>query len=340
MVRNAPEPAQSGQAAGHGRSRRILLGIGLGLAVAIGLGCWLVFLPAWRVGRAIDHYCSSPNQRDRAREAVEILGGPKRASQTLSKYLRLPAFVSRDRRIAVGLLGACGEDAAPELSRVVSDEGESPSVRTTAATAMGSAGGQGVEPLLPLLKSRNRELQTAAAESLGRIGDRRAVVPLIALLQHGDNVREEDEAVRLAAVKALGRLGDSRAVPALIDLLGVTYLPLHRWATVALGQIRDPRAVGPLIAAMKSADKRWGYGGQAESALVRIGEPAVQPLIEALQDKDIRSRAVVALARIGAPAETHLRKALGDDRKNVRDGAQEALMRMPEYHPPREKPRN
>jgi HEAT repeat protein len=55
-------------------------------------------------------------------------------------------------------------------------------------------------------------------------------------------------------------------------------------AAGTLAYTRDPRAVGPLIAALKDTD-----GSVRESAsegLVRIGRPAVEPLIVALKDND------------------------------------------------------
>lgn len=51
-----------------------------------------------------------------------------------------------------------------------------------------------------------------AAEELGRLGDRRAVEPLI------DALGDDDELVRVRAAKALGILGDPRALPPLQKL--------------------------------------------------------------------------------------------------------------------------
>ncbi|MDQ3066880.1 MAG: HEAT repeat domain-containing protein [Actinomycetota bacterium] len=51
-----------------------------------------------------------------------------------------------------------------------------------------------------------------AVRALGKVGDRRAVEPLIALL--------DDRHAQVAATIALGRIGDERAIPALLDGLG------------------------------------------------------------------------------------------------------------------------
>jgi HEAT repeat protein len=82
-------------------------------------------------------------------------------------------------------------------------------------------GGAAVEPLIEALSDENhcrntlyiRSLRAAAAEALGKIGDARAVEPLIGML--GD----EDSDVRYDAAEALGKIGDVRAVEPLIKAL-------------------------------------------------------------------------------------------------------------------------
>jgi predicted NACHT family NTPase len=80
----------------------------------------------------------------------------------------------------------------------------------------------------------------AAAKALGRLGDRRAVEPLIARL--GD----KDSFVRRAAAEALGVLGDRRAVEPLIARLGDEDVWVRRAAEEALRRLGDGRAVEPL----------------------------------------------------------------------------------------------
>lgn len=65
-------------------------------------------------------------------------------------------------------------------------------------------------------KDENYRVRLACADSLGRIGDRFAVAPLI------DVVTDEDEKsvyLRESAVSALGLLGDSRAIEPLVSIL-------------------------------------------------------------------------------------------------------------------------
>ena len=55
-------------------------------------------------------------------------------------------------------------------------------------------------------------VRAAAAAALGKLGDTRAVGPLLDLL------RDEDAQVRASAAGALGPLGDPRALPALREM--------------------------------------------------------------------------------------------------------------------------
>jgi HEAT repeat protein len=78
------------------------------------------------------------------------------------------------------------------------------------------------------------------------------------------------------------------------------------FATVALGNLRDARAVAPLIKRFKTRDKLGllpnTYFRQClTNALAKIGEPAVLPLLDLLQDADssVRTAAARALGKIG-----------------------------------------
>jgi len=60
----------------------------------------------------------------------------------------------------------------------------------------------------------------------------------------------------------------------------------------ALGELRDIRAVGPLIAALKDES----CGCTAANALAKIGKPSVEPLIVTLSDKNLIARRNAAMA--------------------------------------------
>lgn len=101
-------------------------------------------------------------------------------------------------------------------------------------------------------------------------------------------------------------------------------------AADALGEIKDTRAIKPLINAFKEGDVMDFQYGISE-ALVKIGKPAVEPLITALKDSDVnvRKNAVSALGNIkDARAVKPLINALRDSTWAVRTNAGWALSEM------------
>lgn len=111
-----------------------------------------------------------------------------------------------------------------------------------------------------------------------------------------------DRAFRQFAAVVLGKIKDPRAVDPLITALKDADSGVRGKAAVALGKIGDPRAVGPLITALKDADN--SVCTKAAEALVKIGPPAVDPLIATLRDPDggVWERALEVLVRIGPPS--------------------------------------
>jgi hypothetical protein len=123
-------------------------------------------------------------------------------------------------------------------SPTLSDENVSPSeaMRRNAAAALGKLGDtRAVEPLITVLGDKDRDVRRNAVAALGQLGDSRAVEPLITAL------RDEDRDVRRNAATALGKLGDTRAVEPLIKALGDSYYELRlnvAAALAALGQLQ------------------------------------------------------------------------------------------------------
>jgi HEAT repeat protein len=115
-------------------------------------------------------------------------------------------------------------------------------------------------------------IRRMAVEALAGIGDANVVEPIISVLSDGE------KSVCSAAIVKLGIIKDARAIQPLIGILKGSDKDLCKLAAVSLGKIRDPRAIEPLITALKDANIRL----EAKEALVNIGEPAVKPLIDAL----------------------------------------------------------
>lgn len=104
---------------------------------------------------------------------------------------------------------------------------------------------------------------------------------------------------RVAVAIQLGQMGSraAAAVPFLIELFEDTELVTMK---VSIGE--SPSVV---------LESRTSTRNQAVVALGKIGEPAVEPLVAAIEDPDHRVSAFNALGKIGEPAVDELSRLLG-----------------------------
>src|SRR5687767_9338651 len=112
---------------------------------------------------------------------------------------------------------------------------------------------------------------------------------------------DRSEYVRRAAVEQLARLG-AEASDLLLTALSDQAALVREGAALALGDIGEARAIGPLIPCLR--DESQDVQRAAKRALIRIGGSDVRPLLWALKDpdKNVRRSAAEILADIGAPA--------------------------------------
>lgn len=134
--------------------------------------------------------------------------------------------------------------------------------------ALAQFGARAVAPLVSALRDDDPFIRAHAADVLGRIGDQRATALLIPALQDQEGV------VRKAAAAGLGELG---WVPQGADNKAVYLVAGQQWD--ACFELGAP-AVDSLIGALR--DPQWDVRQSAAAVLVKIGEPAVEPLILAL----------------------------------------------------------
>jgi len=158
-----------------------------------------------------------------------------------------------------------------------------------------------VEPLIPLLKAReNWQIAYHAAMALGALKDPRAVEPLIGLLAD-----PQTGYARTGAAWALGEIGDAQAALPLIAALKDKEAPVRQAAALALGRIKDPRAVESLLAAMKAGGRYLSDEKARQAAVQALGEigdaRAVAPLVTLLKDRKIRGAVAEALGKLGDP---------------------------------------
>ena len=139
-----------------------------------------------------------------------------------------------------------------------------------------------------------------------------------------------DEAdARFWAVRGLWANGAPEAVEMLITALSDPEEMIRSGAALALGELKTAAAV-EMLAHLLTTDTSES-GSHAADALAKIGQPAAQALIEAVQDEHpwVRVRAAKALVPVESKqAIPALFQALDDDSYIVRHHAEEALARM------------
>lgn len=139
-----------------------------------------------------------------------------------------------------------------------------------------------------------RHTGSGSTADIARLKDAGDVPSLIRLL--GD----ADSTVQWHAAEALGTMG-GKAAPDLIDALRSPAIPVRLGGIEALGMIRDPRGVPPLLALLdhdRSTEVRWA----SILALGEIGSAdAINPVVQRLRDPDryLRYGAALALERMG-----------------------------------------
>jgi HEAT repeat protein len=200
---------------------------------------------------------------------------------------------------------------APDVMRILAAlESDDPRMRASAARQLGIARPLGVwKELLATLDDPDPAVSMVAADALGRINDPAAVPGLLIAVNH------PTDQVRLGSARALGMMGVEAAVePLRAMLLSGESLEVSI-AGEALGQIGGPAATDALLTALADTQPtaRWHV---AISALERMGEPAVAPLLAMMdsQHAGARRNAAQALGWIGSSSATEaLVHTLGKD---------------------------
>lgn len=305
---------------------------------------------------------------------VMILGRIKdpRAVEPLIAIGRTKQILWEDQ-LRHNLIAAFGNIGAPSVAPLIAClKDPDQQVRDIALEALVGIGGPAVDPLIAALtngganqqtvasgrKSKKRKsepspvdpIRQGAVKALGEIKDPRAIQPLAATLQDPNSGLGE------SAIEALGNIGPP-AVEALIAALHGTGPDLCWRAEMQLGDIADPRAIAPLIAALRSPgwnvhrDEETGrrsrnrraprapkdpYAEVREGAAEALGkilrktiDPSVtDALVASLHDPNymVREAAAGALGQIKGPSMVGpLAGVLADANSGVRVAAIKAL---------------
>ncbi|HTQ30640.1 MAG TPA: HEAT repeat domain-containing protein, partial [Opitutaceae bacterium] len=331
---------------------------------------------------------NDPELRKVIISALEKLDHARASERLLSLLPDKNADAARTIAVIEALGTLRDPRAVDALMPRLADENEDVSGAT--ADALGRIGPPAVAPLIVRLKDPKARIRGLAAQALGQTGDTRAVPPLIDCLKHpapetmesppentaNDKTTDENKAdaasapspaddnlqVRQKAAEALGQLG-AAAVEPLISCLQEQDPSVRSLAATALGQLRDARALQPLISALiglagkDTTDEENAEGVNVRQSLLdalpNFGDAAIKPLAACLENKDVHVRRDAAevldklhyqpadvdgkiaffilrqswnqLVKLGAPAVAPLVDCLKDEDSGQRQGAAEAL---------------
>ena len=224
-----------------------------------------------------------------------------------------------------GILAQTGIAATPALTHSLLND--HPLIRGRVAEVLAQARDPNAVPaLLRALQGEFYTVRSRAARALGAVGDRRAVEALAQAL------KDPELEVRVAAVEALGKFKDPKTFDNMADLLlEDPQIEARQAAAKALGETKHPQAIPFLMIALE--DPFWWYERERAAeplleAIEGMGTMAVEPLLEALTDKEgtVRRFAASSLGHIKDPrAVQPLGMALYDTHFEVGKAVAESL---------------
>lgn len=264
---------------------------------------------------------ADPARRERA--AAELLRMGVEAVPELIEALRSPTPGLPP--LAGQLLLQLGPTATPALTDALFNR--HPELRVKVAALLGqSKDPRAIPALIRALRSQYYTVREQAARSLGNLLDLQALPALLEAL------KDPEPEVRAAAVTAAGRYCDPGTFDEMADLLlEDPQLEVRQAAAKALGETRRTEAVPYLMLALR--DSFWWYERETAAdalleAIETIGQPAIDSLLEAMQDSEgaVRRFAAKLLGRIRDPrAIEPLGMALYDMHFEVGQAAAESL---------------
>ena len=172
---------------------------------------------------------------------------------------------SQARIKAKASLVACGASAVEPLIAVLATG--TPRQVADAISALGKIGdSRAIEPLINMLHTSNLFFRMTAAEALGGLQSPIVVEALLGAVAEA----EESEAVQSWVLNSLGKLGNQRAVLPLIAFLKETSSSQLRYMTIkALGQLKDQQAIEAIVPFLKDQDHH--VREYARDALINLG---------------------------------------------------------------------
>ncbi|MBV8229092.1 MAG: HEAT repeat domain-containing protein, partial [Planctomycetaceae bacterium] len=156
----------------------------------------------------------SPETRAQSRALVAMLGAATQRNATrpdrLARFITALTSSVEEQDYAVERLREAGPYAIPPLIKALDRPGLGPADRATTVRNLARLGRPVVPPLIATLDGGDTRLVSDAAEALGRIGDPRAVPPLVSLAARSPATSPSLAAVRDAIRHLTGRPSESQ----------------------------------------------------------------------------------------------------------------------------------
>ena len=218
--------------------------------------------------------------------------------------------------------------ASPELTKAL--RSAHPIIRGRVAEVFGlSKDKHAIPVLLEALHGEFFTVRARAALALANIGDRLVISEILPMLKDRENE------VRIAACATLGSFNDPSTFDELANVaLDDPMIEVRQAAVKALGDSKSPAAIPFLMEALR--DSFWWFEREQSvrvllNAIEGMGKPVVEPLIEALRDREgtVRKLAAIMLGNLqDARAIEELGMTLYDLHHEVSQTAAEALARF------------
>ncbi|HKR55327.1 MAG TPA: HEAT repeat domain-containing protein [Gemmatimonadales bacterium] len=266
---------------------------------------------------------------------VPVAGFAERRSLLVSRISRLleqklpTSPASRTGWIAAAAVGVMVTiAAAPHVTQgiVISQDSTNPPSQSSERRQLQDTSSV-VPALIARLKDDDAGVRRAAAQSLGRLGDRRAVQPLITVLA------DPEAEVRRSAIEALSDLEDPAAIGPIAGLLKDSDTDVKKEALNALGHFDQKIPTTGVVDLLDdpSADVRHEAVNLLQNVHDRSAAPAIAKLIHD-QSSDVREAVINALGDLGDQSSaTAITGALTDPSGDVR---QQALNALENLHAP------
>jgi HEAT repeat protein len=190
--------------------------------------------------------------------------------------------------------------ASPELTKAM--KSAHPIIRGRVAEVFGISKDKNAIPvLIEALHGEFFTVRARAAMALANIGDVRVLPELLPLL------KDREDETRIAACTAIGKFCDPSTFDELANVaLDDMKIEVRQAAVMALGDTKNPAAIPFLMEALR--DSFWWFEREQAvrvllTAIEGMGDDVVEPLIEALGDREgtVRKYAAMVLGRLRDP---------------------------------------